>query len=437
MIVRRTKSGSGGRVPLSGFEGFMSRIPLRSHSSLALSNLRAIVILIVLAFHSALAYVEWMPFKPASFDVPPYSWRAFPIVDSHRWIGFDIFCAWQNVYLMSLLFLLSGLFVWPSLRRKNGWGFARDRARRLGIPYVLGILVLLPIAFYPAYLAGGGDPNVTIYLRHYFGLPFMPNGQVWFLWQLLALNFIAAAVYWLAPGVLEALGKWSAALGRRPAVYFSTLLAISTVAYVPLALAFTPWEWSNSGIFSVQWCRPLLYLVYFFAGVGIGTAGLDVGLVAIDGELGRRWKLWLVLAIGSLFLWMGMTALTMNGPVPVALNIAAALCFVLACASGCFFFIASSLRFGLKRSAMLDSLSVNAYSLYLVHYGFGIWLQFALLGFALFALGKGFIVFGATLILSWVTILVVQRIPFAAQLIAAPPRTAAGDKAAPAAPPRQ
>jgi len=139
-----------------------------------------------------------------------------------------------------------------------------------------------------------------------------------------------------------------------------------------------------------------------------------------------------------------MTALTMNGPVPVALNIAAALCFVLACASGCFFFIASSLRFGLKRSAMLDSLSVNAYSLYLVHYGFGIWLQFALLGFALFALGKGFIVFGATLILSWVTILVVQRIPFAAQLIAAPPRTAAGDKAssegviaAPAAPPRQ
>ena len=109
---------------------------------------------------------------------------------------------------------------------------------------------------------------MTTYLRHYFGLPFLPNGQVWFLWQLLALNFVAAGVYWLAPGAFDALGKWSAAAGRRPVVYFAALLAISAVAYVPLALAFTPWEWSNSGILSVQWCRPLLYGVYFFAGVG-------------------------------------------------------------------------------------------------------------------------------------------------------------------------
>ena len=280
-------------------------------------------------------------------------------------------------------------------------------------PIYWGFFVLLPLAFYPTYLVGGGDPNVTVYLRHYLGLPFVPNGQVWFLWQLLALNIIAASVYWLAPGILETLGKWSVTVGRRPAVYFITLLAISAVAYVPLALAFTPWEWSNSGIFSIQWCRPLLYSVYFFAGVGIGTAGVDVGLVAIDGELGRRWKLWLVVALGSLFLWMGVTALTMNGPVPVVLNIAAALCFVLACAGGSSFLISSSLRFGLKRSWLLDSLSINAYSLYLVHYGFGIWLQFALLGFALFALAKGFIVFAATLALSWITILVVQRIPLA------------------------
>ena len=32
-------------------------------------------------------------------------------------------------------------------------------------------------------------------------------------------------------------------------------------------------------------CRPLLYGVYFFAGVGIGAGGIDVGLVAADGAL--------------------------------------------------------------------------------------------------------------------------------------------------------
>ena len=395
-----------------------------SRSSRALHNLRAVVILIVLAFHSVLAYLQWIPERSAGFDEPPYLWRAFPIVDSHRWFGFDLFCAWQDVFLMSLMFLLSGLFVWPSLQRKRGWGFVRDRLRRLGLPYVFGVLVLIPIAVYPAYLAVGGDPSLSVYLQRYVALPFLPNGQLWFLWQLLALNFVVVGLSWIAPDAVRALGRWSAAAGQRPHIYFAALIALSAIAYVPLALAFTPWAWSNSGLLSVQWCRPLLYGVYFFAGVGIGAAGIDVGLVAADGALGRRWKLWLGVAIASLFLWMGVTALTMNGPAPVVIEIAAALCFVLACAGGCFFVIASSLRFGTTPSSGLDSLSTNAYSLYLVHYDFVIWLQYALLGTALFALIKGVIVFCGTLILSWLTVVLVQRIPFGLRLRSAPSRVA-------------
>jgi glucans biosynthesis protein C len=392
-------------------------------SSLALHNLRAVVILVVLAFHSVLAYLQWIPESARGFNDPPYRWRAFPIVDSHHFFGFDLFCAWQDVFLMSLMFLLSGLFVWPSLQRKRSWGFVRDRLRRLGLPFVFGVLVLIPIAAYPAYLASGGDPSLAVYLQHYVALPFLPNGQLWFLWQLLAWNFVVVALNWIAPGAIGALGRWSAKAGRRPAVYFSVLIAISAIAYVPLALAFTPWAWSNSGLLSVQWCRPLLYGVYFFAGVGIGAAGIDVGLVAADGALGRRWKLWLAVALATLFLWMGVTALTLDGPAPPVIEIAADLCFVLACAAGCFFVIASSLRFGTTPSAGLDSLSTNAYSLYLVHYDFVVWLQYALLGAALFALVKGIIVFCGTVALSWLTILLVERIPFGLRL--ASPRSKA------------
>ena len=157
------------------------------------------------------------------------------------------------------------------------------------------------------------------------------------------------------------------------------LVAVSAVAYVPLAVMFTPWGWSNSGILSVQWCRPLLYGVYFFVGVGIGAAGLDVGLVDVDGALGRRWKLWTAIAVATWFLWMGVTWFTLDGTAPLFIQIAADVCFVVACAAGCLFVIASSLRFGLKRSAALDSLSTNAYSLYLVHYVPTVWLQYALL----------------------------------------------------------
>ena len=92
-----------------------------SATSLALSNLRAIVILIVLGFHSILAYLGSLPSDPHRFDAPPYDWQAFPIIDSQRWFGFDLFCAWNDVCLMSLMFFLSGLFVWPSLQRKQSW----------------------------------------------------------------------------------------------------------------------------------------------------------------------------------------------------------------------------------------------------------------------------------------------------------------------------
>jgi hypothetical protein len=55
-----------------------------------------------------------------------------------------------------------------------------------------------------------------------------------------------------------------------------------------------------------------------------------------------------------------------------------------------------------------------------VHYNFVVWLQYALLGTALFAIVKAVIVFSGTLVLSWIAVLVVQHIPFGAQLIGAP-----------------
>ncbi len=39
--------------------------------------------------------------------------------------------------------------------------------------------------------------------------------------------------------------------------------------------------------------------------------------------------------------------------------------------------------------------------MYLIHYVFAVWLQYALLSTALFAIPKAAIVFGATLVMSW------------------------------------
>jgi surface polysaccharide O-acyltransferase-like enzyme len=389
----------------------------RSRSSVALDNLRGIVILIVLGFHSALAYVSWNAPRTADFDSRPYNWRAFPIVDNHRFLGFDLFCAWQDVYLMSLMFLLSGLFVWPSLTHKTDLNFLRDRVLRLGVPYAVGIVTIIPFAVYPAFRVTAVDPSVSAYWHALLALPFWPNGPLWFLWQLLALNAIAALVHWAAPNALQTLGQWTMAAGARIGLYFVALVAASALAYVPLAVAFTPWTWSVSGLFAVQLSRPLHYAVYFFAGVGIGIGGVNRGLLAVDGLLARCWALWLAVALASLMLWMGLTFLTMSGPALMRTTIAADFSYVLACAAGCFFLIAVSLHFAAKPSRILGGLAANAYGLYLLHYAFVVWLQYALLPVSLPATIKASVVFGLTLFLSWIATATVQRIPLGARLI--------------------
>src|SRR6516165_9535583 len=112
-------------------------------SSLALSNLRGFAIVMVVAFHSCIAYLNSQPDAALPFDIAPYGWRANPIVDSARWLGFDLFCAFQYIYLMQLLFFLSGLFVWPSLSRKGGGKFLYDRFLRLGVPFALDCAAVL------------------------------------------------------------------------------------------------------------------------------------------------------------------------------------------------------------------------------------------------------------------------------------------------------
>ena len=54
--------------------------------------------------------------------------------------------------------------------------------------------------------------------------------------------------------------------GVRSGRYFIVLVGISALAYMPLAAAFKPWEWSQFGPFAFQPGFTLEYVVYFFAG---------------------------------------------------------------------------------------------------------------------------------------------------------------------------
>ena len=71
------------------------------------------------------------------------------------------------------------------------------------------------------------------------------------------------------------------------------------MVYVPAVLYFGASRWFAFGPLAIQASRILLYLLYFFAGVGIGAASFDQGLLAADGGLARRWPVWLAATIAT------------------------------------------------------------------------------------------------------------------------------------------
>lgn len=377
----------------------------------ALNNLRIAVIVIVVAVHAVMAYLGSSPASSFKFDDPPWRWRSIPIVDAERWYGFDIFCAIQDVYLISLLFFLSGLFVWRSLARSGSRAFLRDRALRIGIPFVLAVGLLMPLAHYPVYRATAADPSLAAYWQHWLALPFWPAGPPWFLWMLLAFDIVAAGLFRFGRASADALGQSIGRLGIRPRHFVVALLAASALAYVPPALMLGPWEWAHIGPFSFQYSRPLHYLVYFLAGAGVGAYGIDRGLLAPDGWLAKRWASAGAATLVSFALWLGMVGLAMAGDGPsLVLQFCQALAFVLCCASGVLFMLALFLRFADRRLPVLDPLGDKTYGIYLVHYVFSIWLQYALLGIAIFAVAKAAIVFAGTLSMSFLSVLALRRI---------------------------
>ena len=372
-------------------------------ASLPLGNLRGVAILWILAFHCVSAYIVNQPPHALAFDAPPYDWRAFPIIDEQRWLGFDLFCAFAFLFLMQLMFFLSGVFVWPSVERRGWKAFLGHRLWRLGVPFVLGVYLLMPVAFYPVYRVTAVDPGWSAYWAHWTALPITPTGPMWFLWFLVALNIVVAAIHRLAPNTGRFLAPLLAKTVTYPVRFFILIVVVTAVAYLPLSAIYSPWKWVGVGPFEVQAAFAPQYMLYFLFGVAVGSYGYERGLFDPNGMLVRRWGRWLIGSFVAFFAWIIPTALVMRVPsAPVALlQVLGDLALVTFAAAACFSMTGIFLRFANGRWPVIDSISEHAYGIYFFHYLFVVWLQYALLDFAVPAVIKGVAVFVGTVLFSW------------------------------------
>ena len=98
-----------------------------------------------------------------------------------------------------LVFLLAGYFTPPALARKRALRFLAARALRLGLPWLLFVLLLGPLTMALARTARGDSPLDT--LRWVAGHRVFEPGPLWFAQ---ALSRRAFAIYVIHPPVLVA-----------------------------------------------------------------------------------------------------------------------------------------------------------------------------------------------------------------------------------------
>lgn len=376
----------------------------------ALDRARTFVTLLVVVYHSAVNY------------------SYFGNGDRMRWLGFDLVALFTDSFFMACMFLISGLFVYDSLTRRGPADYLRERAWRLGIPLLVSIFVLIPIAYYASFLRyhlpGTTDFNFFHFWWRMVTVGPWPSGQSWFLWVLLVFDLVAALLRSRMPEILETLGRSISALRERPITAFVAFAILSIATYLPLHLTVGDGAWYEPGHypFPIQTSRILLYPAYFFAGVGIGVISLKTGILSENGAIVKRWALWLAIAVlfyGAILLlvyahhnWIANFRLP-----PLWWRAAYGTVFAMFSAAMAFTVLTTSLRLARSRLRLLDAMQPSAYGIYLFHYIFIIWLQYAVFDASFHAGMKFAIVFIGTLSGSWVLTLLLRRIPRVARMI--------------------
>ncbi|GGN03044.1 acyltransferase [Dyadobacter beijingensis] len=404
-------------------------MPQAPSRTLWIDYLRSFLTILVVAHHSSLAYTTF-----ASFDQSAYIRSTHPIVDHQRWVGLDIFENFNDVFFMSLMFLIAGLFVVKSIERKGVAAFIRDRFYRLFLPFLLLGTATNLIAHYPAYLVAHGNGDIYAYIADFFTTEQWPVGPPWFIWVLFVFNLAFAFIYSLRKPLLGKLFPGSPFPGKplipaqpnfaahaeqpgKPVRAATNLFLFTFILYVPFAFWLGPGTWTGFGPFDFQISRAAWYFGYFLLGAWLGTVHFNEGIFGITSPLVNCWRLWLALCAGAYTLLTllppYLTELVKNGTLPEIIGYLIYFSiYVLSCTFSCLAFLTTFRVLVRQPNAFQDSLSENAYLIYLLHYPFVIWTQYTLLDLPLPAFFKFLITCLISIAGSWLLAALLRKSAF-------------------------
>jgi hypothetical protein len=237
-------------------------VPERVESRPALSReygldwLRVFAFAVLILYHTGMIFVSW-----------PFHIKNAEHSEALEWVM--LFC---NRWRLPLLFFISGAAVFFSLRRRGYGQFALERLRRLLIPVVFGMFVIVPPQIYFERLYRGATYSYAEWYPTVFQMQSYPQGSfswhhLWFVVYILVYSLVAIPYFrWIKSGSgRRAVGGLVNAIERWP-------LVVYLVAVPNMIVAFTlgP-RWPTTHNLVADWANLTGSFLTFLWGVAIAS----------------------------------------------------------------------------------------------------------------------------------------------------------------------
>jgi surface polysaccharide O-acyltransferase-like enzyme len=260
----------------------MTQFQFPQNRTVYFDNIRALMIVFVVLMHVAVTYSgfgDWYYNEPGDLDM----------LSS---ISFALFQTGLQAFFMSILFMIAGYFSARAVEQKTLKQFITGRLFRLGVPTVIYILVIHPIAVKMIYT----DLNMLDFYWNGLksGKMISWTGPMWFAQTLLIFSLFYAAKRKLMPNL------------RLPAFSFSFKSALMLIGIITL-LAFSirlvyP---VGSSVLNLQFSYFAAYMVFYVVGILAYNFKSFESLGAPNGKKYIRWALLLGLPLWFVIMFFG------------------------------------------------------------------------------------------------------------------------------------
>lgn len=216
-----------------------------------LDNLRTFLILLVVLIHSGIVYETILQ-------------DTWIVDDPMKNSSIGLIRMYLDLFVMFIIFFISGYFIPKSLKNKTSWNFIKSKFNRIMLPWIMAVFTLIP-AYKAIFLYSRGLPQEEWFTYfHIFqrvgGNPYLFSDnpvQNW-LW-FLPILFIFQLVYL----VLSKTNVLSIKLSLKTAV----ILTFTIGLVYSLIISFNDLTgWFNSPLFHFQRERLLVYFMVFLLG---------------------------------------------------------------------------------------------------------------------------------------------------------------------------